>query len=210
MTKNELRNAFKSTPLKQALQKPPVEEYTPDQVKLTELGIPKENTKTLTLGWKARHGDKKKVFHPNNSSFDNLTKGFWTYVMDTIYNVNLLKIDTTLLPEPLAEMTLKQIDIKGLQDDSPKQIKELQDLIELLQKDGNDILKLLEWLYDFMNSGKMSFFDLNKFKKEFDEDFSYDDLRVKDIRKEIENYEIKISKKEVERIKEIEEVLKND
>jgi len=148
---SKLENAFPSTPLKEALKPKAIVEYTPDQVKLSELGIPIEFTPILTKGWERRNKEKpKKVFHPNNKSFKNLTKGFWDYALDTVYTVDLVKIDTTLLPDDLAEMTLKQVEIKGSKDDSQKQIKDLMDLIELLQDDNREILELFKWLLEFM------------------------------------------------------------
>jgi len=150
----DLKEAFggkvKSTPLKEALKPKPIVEYTPDQVKLSELGIPLKFTKIYTNSWERRHKGKEKVFDPNNKSFINLSEEFWNYVLDSIFTVDLLKIDTSLLPEDLAEMTLKQVEIKGGKDDSQKQIKDLMDLIELLQDDNREILELFKWLLEFM------------------------------------------------------------
>jgi DNA-binding transcriptional MerR regulator len=169
MSKENLRNAFGgiATPIEEALQDKPIEEFTPDQLKLSELGIPIEEIKTITLGWHQKHSGGKKVFHPNNESLENITKGFWNYLLDCIHPVDLLKIDTSLLSEGLEDLTLKQIMNKdrSISDDYQKENDILREQIIQLKKKSQNVInsvevmeynqetiELLGWLYRYMGN----------------------------------------------------------
>lgn len=114
--------------LEDALKDVNTEAYSEDGLKLVELGIHPETVAMLETGWKKRVSNEeykgtKSIFYPNAESFENLTKGFWNWALDTIYTMELLDLDLTKLPEELRKMGEKAIESRRGKD---YKIQELQ------------------------------------------------------------------------------------
>ena len=106
MPKKDLKAAFgEVTEEDLEFEKPPEIDLDEDGMKLVELEIPPESIYTIVKGWNKRHDGKKRIFHPNNETFDNLTKGFWEYALNTLNTVEILKVNLDKLPKELADLT---------------------------------------------------------------------------------------------------------
>ena len=144
-------------------------ELNENELLLVDVGISPEWAQTLLKGWNVRvsredYKGTKSVFHPNNSTLKNITKGFWEFVMDNLYAVDLPKILVDKLSDTNKELTLKQIEIKAdsIKEASngtnleeleamSKQCDELYKKIQSLQEERDHAKGLAKNMYKIMN-----------------------------------------------------------
>ena len=223
----------KSTPLEEALQPEDIEEFTEEELAVINLGIDASYSRTWNRVGPGKEG--KKLFNHNKYESKNLTKGFFEWYLDRVNFRELKNVDLEILPEKLRDMAISQINLmsdtprelerlelenealkkqlvdvvngkgtktlKGLQEELDKVYKEkakVQEERDEVINSNQKTLKILEWLYDFMGE-HMEAIDLSKI-----EVFDSDAL------KSIENAKYQPTKKEIEIITQIKELVKND
>ena len=124
-------------------------DFTDEMKKLMKLGVRDQYVETIITGWKKK-SDGKRVFHPNCNEYNNITMGFWNYAMDCLYTVDLLRLKLELLPEKLAEMTLRQLEDRNgsWNGEQLQEVTEFKQLIAELQAEKermqNKLKKLAE------------------------------------------------------------------
>ena len=223
--------------MKEALDVPPVDEYTAEELDLLKFGV---NLERLS-GFKKKHPDKK-TFH--NGRVTNLFLGYYLNSANTIEirKLNENKAKFTDVQQDTIEVFIGNL-FKEKQEiiyagDSQKRIKELLDIVEKLQeeneelqetlqkslntmglsettnqmqeellKEADNFLESLRWLYDLMMH--MDFCNIEKVKEKIEETIhaGKESIDQDDVLKWIRENTYKVSKEEMIKIKEIEEVL---